>query len=443
MHFRDLDITDAIREALPVDSFLFNPSIAYITGDTYLISVRSFTKDSKKPLDDNPILLDNVQHPWGAGWKGDDVTYVLPVVITEDHIQPITTGRWPLKIPYQDARLYEFNKDGTKIAYILTYNKEYEGEKDMIISGGKDCADYCYIIGWSYLLIDINNLKYSYLPGEKPLCMNISNQVEKNWSLWQHVERNCTYLYVSYGLTPVHSAFTFVIDGVKNDEMVGGSTCRLLTKTNQMKFFGEEQQDRSFFGKLEQHYDRNLFVSLSTPAYLLDNGEYQAVGHLKIKIDYLKKLAKSKDTSKLAKFAREYITPRGKKHFHQTYVYFIFVYRFEYHNVETDVEVLDGSGIIQITGTTDTAIAKITHTTPAFVSKVTEYDYFLNFPSGMSFDDDHTIISYGNGDATSHLLFIPHQDLDDMMSFVDNLSPSKFRFLHGVKNLDNNYITLI
>lgn len=440
MHFRDLDITDVIREALPVDSFLFNPSIAHITGDTYLISVRSFTKDSKKSLDDNPRLLDNTQHPWGAGWKGDDVTFVLPVVITKDHIQPITTGKWPLQIPYQDARLYEFHKDGTKIAYILTYNKEYAGEKDMIISGGKDCGDYCYIIGWSYLLVDINNLKYSYVPGEKPLCMNISNQVEKNWSLWQHVERNCTYLYVSYGLTPVHSAFTFVIDGVKNDEMVGGSTCRLLTKTNQMKFFGEEQQDLSFFGKLEQYYDRNLFVSLSTPAYLLDNGKYQAVGHLKVKIDYLKKLAKSKDTSNLAKFAREYVTGRGKKHFHQTYIYLMFVYRFEYHNVETDLEVLDGSGIIQITGTKDTAIAKVTHTTPAFVSKVTEYDYFLNFPSGMAFDDDHTIISYGNGDSTSHLLFIPHQFLDDMMVPIETLTPAKFKFIHGVKD-NKGYIS--
>ncbi len=420
MKIRDIDITQTIRDALPVDSFLFNPSIAHLTGDTYLVSVRSYIHDIDKPFDDNPKLVDNPQHPWGTDWDGTDVTYILPIVLTKDSVQPITTGAWPLEIPVQDMRIFKFMKDDTRAVFILTYNERYKGHQDMIIKGGDSCQDFCYLIGWSYLIVDINSLNYYYIPGQKPLCMNISNPVEKNWSLWRY-QREKIYLLISYALTPVHTAFSMKIDGIEDGELVGSSTCRMVTV--------QPGKEDNLLGELEKYYHQKLLVSLSTPSYEIDSDNYQAVGHLKVKIEYIKKLAKSNKRTPLAKFAQDYIKG-GKRYYNPNYVYLMFVYRFQ---VREKAEPT-AAGAIELTDSNNQIHAAITHITPAFVSKVSDYDYFLNFPSGMVLNDENTIISYGNGDATAHLLFMPNDELEQFLVPVADLTAAKFEFIHAEKN---------
>jgi hypothetical protein len=426
MRVRDLDITSVLRDALPVDSFLFNPSIAEVTGDTYIVSVRSYVHDSSRPLDDDPVLVDNTQHPWGTDWEGsEDATYILPMVITGDKVQPVTSGEWPLKIPVQDMRIFRFIKDETRVGFILTYNERYDGDKELLIKGDKTCENSCYLIGWSYLLIDINTLEYEYLPGRQPLCANISNPVEKNWSLWRYDDEEHVHLLLSYALTPAHETFSFVMKGITEGEIEGGSSCKMVT--------GKSRGKGNIFKQLEDYYDGKLLVSLSTPSYPVgENGTtYQSVGHLKVKIDYMRGLVNDEENdSPLAAFAQRYMKSGGKKHYNLSYVYMMFVYRFE---VSTDHD-----GEIELTGSKKRAGAKITHVTPAFVCKVTEYDYFLNFPSGMVLDDKHTIISYGNGDATSHLMYMTNKALDDFIEPVSDLTAETFEFLHASKRKDGS-----
>ncbi len=419
MKVRDVDITKTLRDALPVDSFLFNPSIAHVSGDTYIVSVRSYIHNIQEPLDLNPKLIENTQHPWGTDWNGTDVTYILPMVITAEKQQVITNGEWPLVMPVQDMRVFRFIKDNSHVGMILTYNERYEGYQDLIIKGGDSCDDYCYLIGWSYLLVDINDLSFTFLPGQKPLCMNISNPIEKNWSLWRYdVEK--VYLMVSYALTPVQSAFSVSFDGIEDSELVGASTCRMVT----------ERPGRydNILGKLETYYGGNLLVSLSTPSYATEIGEYQAVGHLKVKVEYVRKLADGKKDTPLAKFAQKYINGSGDKHFNLNYVYLMFVYKFRVVDREEQK-----TGIIELTGSHGRVQALITHITPAFVCKVDDYDYFLNFPAGMVLSEEYTIISYGNGDASSHLLWVPNDELKEFLIPVDEVSAANFQFLHGEK----------
>jgi hypothetical protein len=429
MKVKDVDITEALRDALPVDSFLFNPSIAQVTGNTYLVTVRSYVHDVRKPLDTNPKLVQNPQHPWGTDWAGTDVTYILPMVITEDTIQPITSGQWPIVVPVQDTRIFRFMKDGRHAVFILTFNERYEGFQDMIIKGGDSCDDFCYLIGWSYLLVDINSLDYSYIPGQKPLCVNISNPVEKNWSLWRYDHDNKVYLMVSYSFTPVHTAFSLLIDGIEDGELVGGSTCRMVTV--------RPGTENNILGDLEEYYDKKLFVSLSTPSYATETGKYQAVGHIKIKLDYVKQLANSSKKSKLAKFAKKYIKGGHKKHFNPNYIYLMFVYRFQIVDAKKNkIKIDQSSGEIELTGSKNRMHALITHVTPAFVIKVEDYDYFLNFPSGMVLNEQDTIISYGYGDASSHLLYIPNEQLQKFLVPITDLTAEKFKFIHAVKDRD-------
>jgi len=428
MKVRDIDITEALRDVLPVDSFLFNPSIAQVTGDTYLVSVRSYIHNINQALDLNPILLQNPQHPWGTDWAGTDVTYILPMIITGDSVQPLIATGWPIVVPVQDTRIFRFMKDGSHIAFILTYNERYEGFEDMVIKAGDLCDDFCYLIGWSYLLVDINSLDYSYLPGQKPLCMNISNPVEKNWSLWRYDHNEKIYLMVSYALSPIHTAFSLLIDGIKDGELVGGSTCKMVTI--------RPGKEKNILGELEEYYDKELYVSLSTPSYSVSDGRYQAVGHIKIKIEYLKKLAKSSKKNNLAKFARRYISGAGKKHFNPNYIYLMFVYQFQVVDTKENkilkIDQNSGRGI-ELTGSRTRIHALVTHITPAFVLKVEEYDYFLNFPSGMVLNEKETIISYGDGDASSHLLYIANDELEKFLKPVTDLTAKKFQFIHAEK----------
>ena len=415
---KDLNITEVLRESLPVDSFLFNPSIAHVKDDTYLVSVRSYKHLPDEPFDDNPILRQNRHHPWGTSWDGHDVTYILPMTINEQTIDPI--DKQIITIPVQDARLFRFMRDGDHIVYIVTFNEMYAGHDDVIIKGGDTCDDFCYLIGWGYLLVDVNDLKMTYLPGEKPLCTNISHPVEKNWSIWRYDLDEKIYLMVSYGLTPSFSTFSANLRGIRDGEVVASSDCKMETERNNMY--------NNIFAKLEKYYDNKLYVSLSTPAYQIDEDYYQAVGHLKIRINYLRTVK----SGSMAKYAKSLL--KGKKHLNPTFVYLMFVYRFQVDNVNTFGVDFERSGMIELTGSGNRLFCSIKEITPAFSIKTGEYDYFLNFPSGMVIDDDKTLISYGDGDATAHILSIDNKELNEMFVDIDKVSANSFKFLHGVKD---------
>lgn len=429
MEAKDIDITGAIREALPVNTFLFNPSIAHISGDTYLVSVRSYIHNIEEPLDLNPKLMKNPQHPWGTDWAGTDVTYILPMIITEESVQPITTGKWPIEIPVQDMRIYRFVKNAQEISFILTFNEMYTGERDIVIKGGDTCDEFCYLIGWGYLLVNLNTLHFEYLPGKNPLCMNISNPVEKNWSLWQYQRDEKFYLMVSYALTPLQTAFSIVLNGISKGEMVANTQCRITTPRT-----GKYQ---NVLKDLENFYS-GLFVSLSSPSYQLDSPipRYQAVGHIKVKLDAIHQLAQEGKNNNLTKFTTDYVYAKGKKHFNPAYIYFMFIYQFQVVKSAEDTSVDIGNGAIELTGSADRIYALVTHISPAFIVKTTEYDYFLNFPSGMMVNDQNTVISYGDGDATSHLLTIPNELVNDLLIPVTELTAEKFQFLHFEKEPD-------
>jgi hypothetical protein len=426
---RDINITEQLQQVLPVESFLFNPSLVHIIGDIYLVSVRSVKTNLLEDIADDPHLRENSQHPWSTNWNSEhDLTYVIPIVIRNDFIQALSLPNWPLKIPgVQDTRLFRFIQQDQHIGIIVTFNQEYHNSPDLILKSGDSCDDWCYIINWGYLLVNYQHsqLDYAYIPSAKPLCPNISNPVEKNWSLWSYEQEPFRYLMLSYALTPVHTAFSFKMTGIKNGKIFGGSTCRLNTPRG--------LTTPNFFENLEKYYNKQLFVSLSTPAYPIDNNPdtYQAVGHLKVKIDYLQDLAKGRSRSKLASFSKRWIKePGAEAYFHKIYVYFMFIYRFKIkaaENIQGPPESV--SERIELTHTGVRLSTEITHISPAFVIWSDELDYFLNFPGGMVVNKNETIISYGNGDYSSHLLTIPNSRIQRMLRPVSSLTGKDYDFI--------------
>ena len=434
MKILDKNISNDLLDNMPIESFLFNPSLAHLVGDIFMITVRSYRHRLDLPMDYNRNPYKNTQHPWSTEWDANqDYTYVFPAIVTKESFTPLLVEDYPIRLDCQDARIYRFVKTDNKVAFILTYNEEYNSFPDMLIKSGDSCDDYCYIIGWSYLIVDKDTLEYTHIPGKQPLCKNISNPVEKNWSLWSIVSQDDTLnLFTSYELTPHQSVFSLDILGVKDGEMMAKADCKMLTY--------KKSSSENVLCKLEKYYEDNLFVSLSTPSYVVNESEYQAVGHIKVRIDYINKHVNQSRNTPLARFSKQYMKDHYKIIQHPTYVYFMFIYRFEVYKIVEEETLELNSESFKVSGDTGRMKTKITRMTPAFVCNVDDYDYLLNFPSGMAIHNNETIISYGNADFTSHLMFIPNKDVEQLMVPMKYITPDNFQFKHFDKV--NGYIQI-
>jgi len=217
----NIDITNFLKSELNIDAYLFNPSIANITDNIYLISVRAY-----KVLPNLPIFYDipptkNPQHPWKSGWGGNnklDSTFIIIAKINQKK-ELVSLNKKYKKLNVQDMRIFKFYSDYKTTSFILTFNNTFK-DNILTIKSGDRCDDYCYNISWAYLVIDLNTFEMNYKISNKPLCKNISNQIEKNWSLWSLTDlktRNIIPL-ISYSLVPDQSAYSFIFD--KNFDII-------------------------------------------------------------------------------------------------------------------------------------------------------------------------------------------------------------------------------
>lgn len=363
---KNINITEFIRNVLPMDSFSFNPSIAQVTGDTFLITVHSFAGKIGLPIPDERNNHKNTQHPWNVKWKGEEnATYVFPAVLVGESLQPLRQDIYPLKIDALDTRIFRFYQTGTEISYILTYNNNE----------------------WSYLVVDINTLEYSHIQGRESLCLN---QDQKNCSLLS-IERDETIdLLLSCSF---HTVFSIVLQDIENGYIHASSML-----TQQPKSQGD------FLEALEKYHNHQLFFSFSTPSYRIANTDlYQGVGYIKVKLDYLRRSPKGH----LKKFKKWTNSPL----LHDMYVYFMFIYQFKFkHNIE------NGSQSIEL--------IKMSH--PFIVNR----EYLLNFPAGqIILETGETIISYGNGDREAYLLRLSYSEVNEMVIPIEDLSPAKLNFI--------------
>lgn len=428
---KNISLTDAFHNyCKTINNILFNPSIVLIRDDYFLISVRSFQNDISNPNDTNPNLHENKQHPWTSNWKGidgkrEDSTYLFIAKYEHDNI--VIQEIVPTVLEYQDARLFRFDETSTHVTCIMTYNKSFHGN-DIVIDQGATCDAWCYIIGFAYLIINKRDFSVRIFESQEPMCPNISNMIEKNWSLWRY-NTKLIHLIASYSLVPHHKAFSVKLESITNDTLKANSMCDM---------FNLKTSKPTFLERLEDFYDKNLHVSLSTPAYPVKKNIYQAVGHIKVKRDYIMALD---DSSGLGKFAKKYMDETTNVVFHERFVYFMFIYQFEVQKTKTEpYEIPKISDAVQLPleefGVTERFTIEISKVSPAFIIEPDKYKYFLNFPAGqVILDNGHTLISYGNGDFTSHVLDISKKEMDDMLfDITPRTNERTFKFLR----LDDN-----
>ena len=401
----NIDITKFLLSELDIDAYLFNPSIANVKDNIYLISVRAFKYIPTLPVFYDIPPSNNPQHPWKSGWSGNnklDSTFIILAKLNNNN-ELISLNKNNIKLNVQDLRLYKLYSDSKTASFILTFNNSFK-DQALTIKSGDRCDDYCYNISWAYLAIDLNTLKMNYKLSNKPLCKNISNQIEKNWSLWSinDQKNNNIIPILSYSLVPDQSAYSFIFD--KKFDIID---CYMET---------QRQLNNNFLSDLEKYFKTrdqpNLFVSLSTPSYKFNDTEFLAVGHIKIK----------KNTNKpaLKKFLEKY----PGKYLHSTFYYFMFIYTFSINSILISTENKDSSfeSFLIKSKRINVPIKRISN---AFMVNT---DYLLNFPSGLVIRNNDIIISYGNGDSSSHLLFLDNNKVNKLLKNIENMTPEFFKF---------------
>jgi len=404
------------------DTFNFNPSIGHIVNDIYLISSRNVrTTEKLKSLDNEPNLHKNVDHPWKTNWNSKfDNTSLQLFKITNNKVSLIKHSKYPFILAYlQDLRIFELWSDNDYAAFILSFNQLFL-DNNLVLKDGYECSKRCFIINTGFLVINKHTLEPFYIPSKDPLCINISNPIEKNWSFWKY-KNNVIF---SYNLTPTHEAFKINIRGIEKGELVISDKCRLLTFNNTIT-------TDNFLQKLEQYYDGKVIVSLSAPSYKINN-EYYSVGHIKIFVDYLKRTAKPH----LKNFYNKHIKGNSQ-YLHKQYIYLMFFYKFNVSEI-----YISDSDLPEINSDVQTLVkiskikaikANITGVSYCYVFNTTKYNYLLNFPSGFCINNNRVYISFGEADKSSHLLSFSIQEFKKCIKNVSDLTPSKYKFV--VKSL--------
>ncbi len=183
-----MDFTDLIHKKYMRNSFLFNPSIAWVEGDLYLISVRSFLRTARQRVDHNPDLIHNRNSPWRGGGKsdrwwwttnpsGEDMTYFALFEIKGNKIQKIRD--FDLQIDGSDARVFRDSSN----RFIVTYNVFIDWDTNITLKDGRSCneEDWCMLMQQSILSLSKDHTQLTKIDTSDPaLCLNISADFEKN-----------------------------------------------------------------------------------------------------------------------------------------------------------------------------------------------------------------------------------------------------------------------
>lgn len=141
---------------------------------------------------------------------------------------------------------------------------------------------------------------------------------------------------------------------------------------------------------IKQKYNKNIFFSQGTPFVGFENEEYLAVGHCKI--DYRKKYCKD---SQFEQF-RERLNNFKDYKMHGKFIYFMFFYTFK-----------------------NNTIKRFSY---PFIFKDYDSKYLLVFPISIIKENDFFVISYGDGDISCKYLILDHQQIENLLWPIENIT---------------------
>lgn len=364
------NITDILPQ---IDNdVLLNPSVCHWKHNLFICTYRVFTRNNSSPY---TSIYNNPNHPWLGGegshsyWNsegGYDHTRICLLEITDDSVSFVKYYGY---IQGQDIRVYKVDDN----RFAITGNTVINNDSNVNLSS-TNCEKGCYLI-FVRILTMLSKKKINISQGII-LCPEVSNKIEKNWSIWKNPQGQ---FLVSYGVSPSHEVFTLQLQN------------NLLQCTAISKIHGNNR----FFEKLIKFYNNIIFISLSTPALRRKNGNYIAFGHVKYKYKNIDKINPSTNLFKFNKKIKN-------KNLHPTFVYLMFLYEFSSQYPYS-----------------------ITRISNMFIP---ESEFSLVFATNLTRNTKGTyILSYGEHDSECWLLYMTEKEVEDALITITD--PQDLQFL--------------
>lgn len=374
----------------------FNPSIIKSTSvdNLYIMSCHSFRRTSINKYK-YPTKSININHPWYGGPESENWWYITPTgfrgtgffLVYFDGNSFIIIDYLGLIDSIIDGRLFRLPDNDIMITGNSTFDDITIGGdrlKNELPGGYVNCKyNLCNLITKCRLRLIKTDDKFTLLKGKlEPLCANLSQKTEKNWSLWSYNSK----VYISYLISPGNIIFTEDYDNERS----------LSEKTFIIRCNAMAEPQSNIFSDITKYYQGNVIFSLSTSALPFDENSYLSVGHAKIIWTSL-----DKNINTLAsRFIKENLHMRH----HPNMFYLMFFYTFD-----------------PITFTT----LKISH---AFWPPDTQYG--VVFPSGLTmFDNDTFLISYGEGDLKMKCMLISKTEINSMLFNQRDIIKEDYQFI--------------
>ena len=412
------DLTfDFQRWSKELNRIIFNPSITWVHGDTFLICARAIRRSKElrardaegqeMPIDRaNPDPRYNPQHPWLGGpntptwWQGQEDTSLLFVARMKSDGSIQVEQFWGelgprsckdeddfcdvrgLKVsPIIDARLFRkgivMKQDGTldHVDFFVTGNDFIGRDNDF----GRDRFP---AMRWGLLTMYGNGRIRVRMSDYQFLCDNkVHGRSEKNWNFFNYISPSTgvEWNVISYKIAP-----QFEMLGFRNSDSS-------FTKPQRCEWLHvETMQFQDVFGEFTKNYTSGgkeiAAISLSTPSYPYPTVEgkqrYISVGH--VKIDYKMLFArKTKDDPLYETIMNDF----KESHVHPIFIYYGYMYTFtvtEESNSKLTVEIRTVSPLFMVDGYEKRALC---------------------FPSGLALTDGQVVaISYGEADIKAKVV---------------------------------------
>ena len=384
------------------DEHVFNPCIAHIERDLYIVGCRVVRKfatlpepvrvsDAIKSLTDTRRYTWDVTHPWfgsinsSTWWKAPaqstDVTRVGVVKIARDGTCKLLRHVHLVDLVGVDARVINVSEPPTT-RFMFTFNVWVPAE------GGAAAKCGSTVAAIAYTTVRFEN---STLIVEQPqptiLCPTISECVEKNWAFWATRKSSTWHISFQYNFSPHHVVVSYETDDIVNNHCNSVVTLR----HDPAPFFADMC---AFFGR------RGDFeISLSTPPLqLAEPLLYMGVGHIKCKWQNILKQPRAPNNQ-----LQNFLHSTSGSIRHPILVYMMFFYLF---NAST---------------------SRMLHMSNFFTVANSQ----LVFPCGLTQRADTFVVSCGNLDSAAFVLQLTWSEIDALLSNIDVTRPdySKLSFV--------------
>lgn len=364
-------------------SSMFNPSIVKLDGENnYLLSCRSFRRF--KPTYTNSLVTNtnSLNHPWLNGPKS-----VAWFTVTDEGFDG--TLFFLVRIEQRQIIIVKFLLELDTVIDVRLFKTT---DQDVIVTGNKLVNSQTIIVK-STIHITTNpnpNNVYFDMDEFRPLCINLSETTEKNWSYWSYDDKN----YISYNLAPKHIIFVEIPDKDFNED---DKEFQLLNQPRSISCLPFIAKDFNLFHDLSKFYKGHVSFSLSTPAIEFETDKYLAVGHSKVSYD-IENFDEFSDTP-----AQQFLDENRDLLSHPAVAYLMFFYTFN----PVTLEILEISN--------------------SFIPPTTKDG--VVFPAGLTqIDEDTFMVSYGEGDFKCKFMSFRRDEIDEYLIKQDAYTIDTYLF---------------